>query len=116
MHVKKKCLNIEKIFIDVVLCPKTRLYLQSLYCHKCAYFKLDEETHITCNFEKPQIKNADKEKEKLIKIFSKVNGKNELSFPQLVDKEDDIFLRNKELLKADLYKELEKRKKNMLKI
>ncbi len=116
MHVKKKCLNIENIFVDIVLCPKTRLYLQSLYCHNCAYFKLDEENHIHCNFETPQIKNTDKEKEKLIKIFSKINGKNEVSFHQLVDKEEDDFLRNRDLLKTDLFRALEKRKKNILKI
>ena len=116
MNVKKKCLKIEKIFVDIVLCPKTKLYLQSLYCHKCAYFKLDEEKYIICKFEKPQIINTDKKNEKLIKIFSKVNGKNEISSHQLVDKGYDDSLENRERLKADIYREMEKRKKSALKI
>ena len=86
MKVKKKSLYIEKIIIDIVLCPKTNLYLQNFYCHKCAYFISDEENHISCSYKKPQIKSGDQKKEELIKTFSKIKGKKEVSSQHLVDK------------------------------
>ena len=110
MKVRKKSLNLEKIIIDVVLCPKTSLYLQSLYCHNCAYFNSDEMDHISCNYKKRQIKNDNQEKEELIKIFSKIKGKNEVSSQQLVDEEKNHnFIRDKETLKVNLFKELKER-------
>ena len=110
MKVKKKSLNLEKIIIDLVLCPKTSLYLQSLYCRNCAYFNSDKRDHISCNFKKLQIKNADQKKEELIKIFSKIKGKNEVSSQQLVDKEKNHdFIRDIETLKVNLFKELKER-------
>ncbi|MHA1624775.1 MAG: hypothetical protein ACTSXN_01885 [Promethearchaeota archaeon] len=83
MKVKKKSLNLGKIIIDIVLCPKTSLYLQNFYCHKCAYFISDVKNHIICSYKKPQIKNADQKKEELIKIFSKIKG---VSSQHLVEK------------------------------
>jgi len=110
MKVKKKILNLDKIIIDKVLCPKTSLYLQSFFCHKCAYFNSDERDHINCNYKKLQIKYADHKKEELIKIFSKIKGKNEISSQHLVDKEKNHdFIRDMETLKVDLIKELKKR-------
>jgi len=110
MKVKKKSLNLEEIIIDLVLCPKTKLYLQSLYCHKCAYFNSDEMGHISCKYKKLQIKNADEKKEELIKIFSKIKGKNETSSQQLVDGEKNHdFIRDIDTLKVNLFKELKER-------
>lgn len=115
MKIKKKSLNFEKINIDIVLCPKTSLYLQNLYCHKCAYFNSDERDHISCNYKKLQIKYADQKKEELIKIFSKIKGKNEISSQHLVNKEKNHdFIRDMETLKVDLIKELKKRKNCMM--
>jgi hypothetical protein len=115
MKVRKKGLKIEKICVDIVLCPKTNLYLQSLYCHKCAYFKLDEEMYIICNYEKPQVKILDKKTENLLSFFSRVNEKRKRSNHKVADKEDDSILKTKELLKADLFKRMQQRNSNLLK-
>ena len=110
MNVKKKSLNLEKINIDIVLCPKTSLYLQSFFCHKCTYFNSDKRDHIGCNYKKLQIKYADQKKEELIKIFSKNKGKCEFSSQHLVDTEKNHdYMRDMETLKVDLIKELKKR-------
>ena len=110
MKVKKKSLDLEKIIVDLVLCPKTSLYLQNLYCHNCAYFNSDETDHISCNYKKLQIKNTIQKKEELIKIFSKIKGKNEDSSQQLVDDEKNQgFIRDIEALKLNLFKELKER-------
>jgi len=115
MKVKKKSLNLEKINIDIVLCPKTSSYIQSFFCHKCAYFNSDKRDHIRCNYKKLKIKYADQKKEELIKIFSKNKGKNEISSQHLVNKErNHDFIRDMETLKVDLTKELKKIKKCMM--
>ena len=115
MKVKKKSLNQDKIFIDIVLCPKTNLYLQSLYCHRCGYFYTDEEDFINCNYKRPQIKIIDKKKEDLIKIFSNVKNKKDSSSLQLKDKENNnVLKRNLEVLKSDLFREIKKRKNSVL--
>ena len=115
MNVKKKRLNFETIIIDKVFCPKTRLYLLSFFCHKCAYFSSEERDHISCNYKNLQIKYADQKKEELIKIFSKIKGKNEISSRHLVDKEKNRdFIRDMEILKVDLIKELKKRNTCMM--
>ena len=115
MKVKKKSLNLEKINIDIVSCPKTSLYIQSFFCHKCAYFNSDKRDHIRCNYKKLKIKYADQKKEELIKIFSKNKGKNEISSQHLVNKEKNHdFIRDMETLKVDLIKELKKIKKCMM--
>jgi len=112
MKVKKKSLNLEKIIIDIVFCPKTSLYLQSLYCRRCAYFNSDEKDHISCNYKKLQIKNTDQKKEELIEIFSKIKGKNEVSSQHLVDKKisDDHI----GMLKTELLLEIKKRNKSII--
>ena len=110
MKVKKKSFNLEKINFDKVFCPKTSLYLLSFFCHKCAYFNSDERDHISCNYKKLQKKYADQKKEELIKIVSKIKGKNEISSQHLVDEEKNHdFIRDMETLKVDLIKELKKR-------
>ncbi|MHA1460827.1 MAG: hypothetical protein ACTSO8_05035 [Promethearchaeota archaeon] len=115
MKIKKKSLNLEKINIDIVLCPKTSLYLQSFFCHKCAYLNSDERDHIRCNYKKLQIKYADQKKEELMKIFSKIKGKNENSSLHLVDRDKNHdFIRDMETLKVDLIKELKKIKLCMM--
>ncbi|MHA1320426.1 MAG: hypothetical protein ACTSQ1_11550 [Promethearchaeota archaeon] len=115
MNVRKKRLNLEKIIIDIVLCPKTSSYLQSFFCHKCTYFNSDERNHISCNYRNLQIKYADKKKEELINIFSKIKGKNEISSHHLVDKEKNHdFISDMETLKVDLIKELKKRNTCMM--
>ena len=116
MKVKKKSLNLRKnIILDVVLCPKTSLYFQSFFCHKCAYFNSDEKDHISCNYNKLQIKSTDQKKEELIEIFSKMKGKNEISSQHLVDKENNHeSIRDMETLKVDLIKELKNRMKCMM--
>ena len=66
--------------------------------------------HISCNYKKRQIRNDNQEKEELIKIFSKIKGKNEVSSQQLVDKEKNHdFIRDIETLKVNLFKELKER-------
>ena len=112
MKVKKKILNLEKIIIDIVFCPKTSLYLQSLYCRRCAYFNSDERDHISCNYKKLQINNANQKKEELIKILSKIKGKNEVSSQSLDDKKisDDHI----GMLKTELLLEIKKRIKSII--
>ncbi|MFX1420302.1 MAG: hypothetical protein ACFE9N_15435 [Promethearchaeota archaeon] len=111
MKVKKISIHPEKIIIDLVLCPKTKLYLQSLYCHRCGYFKSDEENNIDCNYKKPQIENSDHPKDVLIKLFSEIKKKNGDSSQQLenIDKKDEIKF-NLEVLKTALNREIKKKK------
>lgn len=111
MKVKKKRLNLEKMILDMVFCPKTSLYLQSLYCRRCAYFNSDERDHISCNYKKLQINNVDQKKEELIKIFSKIKGKNEILSQHLDDKKmsDDHI----GMLKTELLIEIKKRIKSI---
>jgi len=106
----------EKIIIDLVLCPKTKLYLQSLYCHRCGYFKSDEENNINCNYRKPLIDIPDHHKDILIKLFSEINKNKRNSFQQLEneDKKDEINL-NTEVFKTELNREIKKRK-NFIKV
>ena len=115
MKVKKISLNLKKIIIDIILCPKINLYLQSPVCYRCAYFISDEKNHINCNYKKPQIRNTNQKKEELIKLFSKIKGEKEISPKQIVDKKrNHDSIRNIETLKADLIKELKKRKNSMM--
>lgn len=109
MKVKKISLKPEKIIIDVVLCPKTKLYLQSLYCHRCGYFKIDEETNINCDYKKPQISISDHQKDELIKIFSEIKSKKEDRSQQLEDKEKVDHKINVEMLRIELLQALKKK-------
>ena len=115
MKIKKVSLNSEKIFADIVLCPKTNLYLQSLYCHRCAYFSLDEDNYIICNFINPQINLIDSQKEELIKIFSQIKDIKENSKGSKEDKANNDSMSNIERFKKELLQEIRKRK-NSIKI
>jgi len=109
MKVKKISLKPEKIIIDVVLCPKTKLYLQSLYCHRCGYFKTDERTNINCDYKKPQGNISDHQKDELIKIFSEIINKKEDHSQQLEDKEKVDDKMNVEMLRIELLHALKKK-------
>jgi len=116
MKIKKVSLSSEKIFIDIVLCPKTNLYLQSPYCRRCGYFTLDEENYINCNYKNPQINLIDYQKEELIKIFSEIKDIKEDSSQGFKDnKVNNEFMSNMDIFKKDLLKEIKKRK-NSIKI
>jgi len=53
MKVKKISINLEKIIIDIVLCPKRNLYLQSLYCRRCTFYISVDKNYVNCNYKKP---------------------------------------------------------------
>lgn len=115
MKVKKISAHPEKIIIDLVLCPKTNLYLQSLYCHRCGYFKSDEEININCNYKKTLIGNGDNHKDALIKLFSEIKEKKEKSPQQLENKNEKVEIKsNLEVFKTELNREIEKRKNFIL--
>ena len=74
MNVKKVNVKIDKISIELVLCPKTNLYLQNLYCRRCPHFKLDNMNgYIICNYKRLKFSKGDVVKEKLIQEFSHQN-------------------------------------------
>ena len=106
MKVAKTSINIKDVIIDVVLCPKTNLYLQSLYCHRCGYFNIDQKTAINCYYKKPLGSIADHQKDELIKIFSKIKHKKENSALQLGDKENIDSKTNIKMLRTELLKAL----------
>ena len=70
MKVSKIPIRPNKIGIDLILCPKTTLYLQDLYCRRCPYYISDDENFIECTFKKPNYGQSDPTKDKLIKDFS----------------------------------------------
>jgi hypothetical protein len=109
MKVKKISLNIKEIIIDVVLCPKTKLYLQSLYCRRCGYFNFDDKTSINCNYKKPKGGNSDHQKDELIRIFSEIISKKEDLSPKFQDKEKTEPKINIEILRAELLQALKKK-------
>ena len=116
MKIKKVSLSSEMIFIDIVLCPKTNLYLQNLYCHRCAYFTLDDENYINCNYKNPHINLIDHQKEELIKTFSEIKDIKENSSQGFKDnKANNEFMSSIDRFKKDLLKEIKKRK-NPIKI
>ena len=55
---------------NLVLCPKTNLYLQDLFCRRCAYFELDNEKFVQCSFTGHSYIKSDPIKDKLIKDLS----------------------------------------------
>ena len=71
MKVNKIPIRPNKIGIDLILCPKTTLYLQDLYCRRCPYYTSDNEKFIDCTFKKPTYGQSDPTKDKLIKDLSK---------------------------------------------
>ena len=70
MKVNKIPIRPNKIGIDLVLCPKTTLYLQDLYCRRCPYFELDNEKFVQCKFTRPKYGQSDPIKDKLITDLS----------------------------------------------
>ena len=109
MKVAKTSINIKDVIIDVVLCPKTNLYLQNLYCHRCGYFNIDEKTSINCYYKKPLGSKIDHQKDELIKIFSEIKNKKEETSLQLGDIGNTEPKTNKEMLRAELLTALKKK-------
>ena len=70
MNVKKIPIRPDKIGIDLVLCPKTNLYLQDLFCRRCGYYESDDEKFVKCNFTGHRYGKSDPIKDKLIKDLS----------------------------------------------
>lgn len=70
MKVTKIPIRPDKIGIDLVLCPKTNLYLQDLFCRRCAYFELDNEKFVECSFTGHRYGKSDPIKDKLVKELS----------------------------------------------
>jgi len=70
MNVSKIPIRPDKIEIDLVICPKTNLYLQDLFYRRCAYFELDNEEFVQCSFTRHRYGKSDPIKDKLIKDLS----------------------------------------------
>jgi len=70
MKVNKIPIRPTKIGIDLILCPKTNLYLQDLYCRRCSYYKLDNEVFVECNFTGHRYGKPDPIKDRIIKDLS----------------------------------------------
>ncbi|MHA2009398.1 MAG: hypothetical protein ACXABO_14505 [Promethearchaeota archaeon] len=71
MKVNKIPIRPNKIGIDLILCPKTNLYLQDLYCRRCAYYELDSEKFVECGFTGHRFGKTDPIKDRIIKDLSK---------------------------------------------
>ncbi|TXT64941.1 MAG: hypothetical protein BAJALOKI3v1_150044 [Promethearchaeota archaeon] len=73
MQIKKINVKPKKVIIDLVLCPKTNLYHQSLYCRRCAKFSKENERFIFCTFEDVTFSkkepNRQKAKERILSEF-----------------------------------------------
>ncbi|UCC18283.1 MAG: hypothetical protein JSV62_09205 [Promethearchaeota archaeon] len=70
MKVNKITIKPNKILIDLILCPKTLLYLQDLYCRRCSYYELDSEKHVECNFTGHRYGKPDPIKDRIIQDLS----------------------------------------------
>ncbi|MHA2038341.1 MAG: hypothetical protein ACW98X_18045, partial [Promethearchaeota archaeon] len=70
MKVNKILIRPNKIGIDLILCPKTNLYLQDLYCRRCSYYQLDTEQFVGCTFTGHRYGKADPIKDRIIKDLS----------------------------------------------
>jgi hypothetical protein len=71
MKIKKIPIKPNKIGIDLILCPKTTLYLQDLYCRRCGSYEGDDEKFVHCTFSGHKYGQLDPVKERIIKDFSK---------------------------------------------
>ena len=71
MKIKKIPIRPNKIGIDLILCPKTTLYLQDLYCRRCGHYELDDEKFIHCTFSGHKYGQSDPVKERIINDLSK---------------------------------------------
>jgi len=110
MNIKKIPIRPDKIGIDLVLCPKTNLYLQDLFCRRCGYYTSDDEKFVQCNFTGHRYGEADPIKDKLIKDLSNkfitelpIDEKKraEISFSEQLKAANPIKS-DKELLKQEL--------------
>ncbi len=70
MKVNKIQIRPNKVGIDLLLCPKTNLYLQDLYCRRCSYYKFDNEKFIECTFTGHRYGKPDPIKDRIIKDLS----------------------------------------------
>lgn len=70
MKVNKILIKPNKIGIDLILCPKTNLYLQDLYCRRCSYYKLDNEKFVECTFTGHRYGKSDPIKDRIIQNLS----------------------------------------------
>lgn len=70
MNIKKIPIRPDKIGIDLVLCPKTNLYLQDLFCRRCGYYESDNDKSVQCSFTGHRYGKSDPTKDKLIKDLS----------------------------------------------
>jgi len=121
MKVKKIAIRPDKIGIDLVLCPKSSLYLQDLYCRRCPYFELNNEKFIQCNFIRPKYGQSDPIKDKLIKDLSgafikelpiKDKKKAINNFTQRIENAKSVKT-NEELLMRDLSQYIKKQDLSM---
>ena len=71
MKIKKIPIRPNKIGIDLILCPKTQLYLQDLYCRRCGSYELDDEKFVQCNFSGHKFGQSDPVKQRIINDLSK---------------------------------------------
>ena len=111
MIVKKIPIRPDKIGIDLVLCPKTNLYLQDLFCRRCGYYESDDERSVKCNFTGHRYGKADPIKDKLIKDLSNKfitelpideKKRSEISFSEQLKTASPIKS-DKELLQQELH-------------
>ena len=70
MKVHKIQIRPNKVGIDLILCPKTNLYLQDLYCRRCSYYELDKEKFVECSFTGHRYGKPDPIKDRIIKDLS----------------------------------------------
>ena len=70
MKVNKISIRPNKVGIDLILCPKTNLYLQDLYCRRCSYYKFDNEKFVECTFTGHRYGKPDPIKDRIIKDLS----------------------------------------------
>ncbi|KKK67958.1 hypothetical protein LCGC14_2948870 [marine sediment metagenome] len=121
MKVNKIPIRPDKIGIDLVLCPKTNLYLQDLFCRRCAYFEFDNEKYIECSFTGHRYGKPDPVKDRLIKDLSdafirKLPIKDKkspmINFTERL-KEPKSPKAKEELLMEDLSQHLKKKAKNL---
>ena len=110
MNIKKIPIKPDKIGIDLVLCPKTNLYLQDLFCRRCGYYTSDDEKFVQCGFTGHRYGKADPIKDKLIQDLSNKfitelpideKKRSEISFAQQLKAANPIKS-DKELLQQEL--------------
>ncbi|MBD3196105.1 MAG: hypothetical protein GF317_13690 [Candidatus Lokiarchaeota archaeon] len=64
MKIKKVKFRPSKIEIDLILCPKTNLYLQNLYCRHCGYYDSENDNFIICKYKNVNFTQKKRNKEK----------------------------------------------------